>query len=100
MDDHATPGVFADVVRGADAVFVNIAAIRGGLGDLLAAARDAGVSTIVLLSSTTVRDEGEQAYALGVQHKMAEDAIKASGIDWTILRCGGSPRTPWPGPPP
>ncbi len=26
---------------------------------------------------------------LGAQHKMAEDAIKASGIDWTILRCGG-----------
>jgi uncharacterized protein YbjT (DUF2867 family) len=87
--DYATPGVLAGAVRGADAVFVNIGAIRGGLGDLLAAARDAGVSKIVMLSSTTVRDQGEQEYALGAQHKTAEDAIKASGIDWTLLRCGG-----------
>jgi uncharacterized protein YbjT (DUF2867 family) len=87
--DYTAPGVFADAVGGADAVFVNIGAIRGGLGDLLAAARDQGVSKIVLLSSTTVRDQGEQEYALGAQHKMAEDAIKVSGLDWTILRCGG-----------
>jgi len=87
--DYTAPGVFAAAVRGASAVFVNIGAIRTGLSDLLAAARDAAVSKIVLLSSTTVRDHGEQAYALGAQHKAAEDAVKASGIDWTILRCDG-----------
>ena len=87
--DYATPGVFAAAARGVDAVFVNIGAIRGGLGDLLAATRNEGVNRIVMLSSTTVRDQGEQEYALGAQHKTAEDAIKASGIDWTILRCGG-----------
>jgi uncharacterized protein YbjT (DUF2867 family) len=42
-----------------------------------------------MLSSTSVRDHGKQDTALGTQHKAAEDAIKASGIDWTILRCGG-----------
>ena len=87
--DYATPGTFAAAVREADAVFVNLGAVRGGLVDLLAAARDAGVSKLVMLSSTTVRDHGEQEYALGAQHKLAEDAVKASGIDWTILRCGG-----------
>jgi uncharacterized protein YbjT (DUF2867 family) len=87
--DYAAPGVLADAARGADAVFVNIGAIRDGLGDLLTAARDAGVSRAVLLSSTTVRDHGEQVYALGAQHNLAEDAVKASGLDWTILRCGG-----------
>jgi uncharacterized protein YbjT (DUF2867 family) len=87
--DYTAPGVLAAAVRGADAVFVNIGAIRAGLGDLLAAARDEGVSKIVMLSSTTVRDHGEQDSALGAQHKMAEDAVKASGIDWTVLRCGG-----------
>ena len=81
--------MLADAVRGADAVFVNIGAIPTGLGDLLAAAHDAGVSKIVMLSSTTVLDQDEQVHALGTQHKVAEDAIKASGIDWTILRCGG-----------
>jgi uncharacterized protein YbjT (DUF2867 family) len=87
--DYTAPGTFTSAVRGADAVFVNIGAIRTGLGGLLAVARDAGVSKIVMLSSTTVRDEGEQLYSLGAPHKMAEDAIKASGIDWTILRCDG-----------
>ena len=87
--DYPTPGVLADAVRGADSVFVNIGAIRDGLGDLLTAARDAGVSRTVMLSSTTVRDHGEQVYALGVQHKVAEDAVKATGLDWTILRCAG-----------
>jgi len=42
-----------------------------------------------MFSSTTVRDQGEQEYALGAQHKMADDAVKASGIDRTIVRCGG-----------
>ena len=42
-------------MRGTDALFVNIGAIRTGPGDLLAAARDVGLSKIVLLSSTTVR---------------------------------------------
>jgi uncharacterized protein YbjT (DUF2867 family) len=70
-------------------VFVNIGAIRAYLGDLLAAARDAGVSKIVMLSSIAVRDQDEQEFALGAQHKAAEDAIKALGADWTILRCGG-----------
>lgn len=87
--DYAAPGTFTGAVRGTDAVFVNIGAIRTGLGELLAAARDAGLSKIVLLSSTTVRDHGEHVYALGAEHKMAEGAVKASGIDWTILRCDG-----------
>ena len=87
--DYAAPGVLAEAVRGADAVFVNIGAIRAYLGDLLAAARDAGVSKIVMLSSITVRDQSEQEYALGAQHRAAEDAVKASGIGWTVLRCGG-----------
>jgi uncharacterized protein YbjT (DUF2867 family) len=87
--DYAAPGVLAEAVGGAGAVFVNIGAIRAALGDLLAAARDAGVSKIVMLSSIAVRDQGEQEYALGAQHQAAEDAVKAAGVDWTILRCGG-----------
>jgi uncharacterized protein YbjT (DUF2867 family) len=87
--DYAAPGVLAGAVRGADAVFVNIGATRDALPHLLAAARHAGVSKLVMLSSVTVRDQGEQEYALGRQHKTAEDAVKASGIGWTVLRCGG-----------
>ena len=87
--DYTASAVFTGAVRGVDAVFVNIGAIPTGLDDLLAAARNADVSKIVMLSSTTAQDDGEQTFALGRQHKIAEDAVRASGIDWTILRCGG-----------
>jgi uncharacterized protein YbjT (DUF2867 family) len=76
-------------VRDADAVFVNIGALREHAGELIAAARSARVSRIVMLSSIAVRDEGDQVLFLGRQHKAVEDAVKAAGADWTILRCGG-----------
>ena len=87
--DYAATGVLAAAVRGTDAVFVNIGALREHAGELIAAARAAGVSKIVMLSSIAVRDEGEQVLSLGRQHKAVEDAVKATGVDWTILRCGG-----------
>ena len=87
--DYAAPGILAEAVRGSDAVFVNIGALREHAGELIAAARGAGVSKIVMLSSIAVRDEGDQVLSLGRQHKAVEDAVKAAGLDWTILRCGG-----------
>jgi len=87
--DYAAPGILAEAVRGADAVFVNIGALREHAGELITAARGTGVSKIVMLSSIAVRDEGDQVLSLGRQHKAVEDAIKAAGVDWTILRCGG-----------
>lgn len=87
--DYAAPGVLAEAVRGADAVFVNIGALREHVGELIAAARRASVSKIVMLSSIAVRDEGDQVLSLGRQHKTVEDAVKAAGAEWTILRCTG-----------
>jgi uncharacterized protein YbjT (DUF2867 family) len=87
--DYAAPGTLAQAVRGADAIFVNIGALREHTGELIAAARGAGVSKIVMLSSIAVRDKGGQVLSLGRQHKAVEDAVKAVGADWTILRCGG-----------
>jgi uncharacterized protein YbjT (DUF2867 family) len=87
--DYAAPGILAAAVRSADAVFVNIGALREHAGELIAAARGAGLSKIVMLSSIAVRDDGDQILSLGRQHKAVEDAVKAAGADWTILRCGG-----------
>lgn len=87
--DYAAPGILAEAVRGATAVFVNIGALREHTSDLIASARGNGVSKIVMLSSIAVRDEGDQVLSLGRQHKAVEDAVKAAGVDWTILRCGG-----------
>jgi uncharacterized protein YbjT (DUF2867 family) len=40
--DYAAPGVLAEAVRGADAVFVNIGALREHAGELIAAAAAPG----------------------------------------------------------
>jgi uncharacterized protein YbjT (DUF2867 family) len=87
--DYAAPGVLTEAARGADAVFVNIGALREHAVQLIAAARGAGVRKIVMLSSIAVRDDGDQVLSVGRQHKAVEDAVKAVGADWTVLRCGG-----------
>lgn len=52
---------------------------------LLAAARDAGVAMIVKLSAIGTGDRFE-GVTIGVWHLAAEQAIRASGMAWTILR--------------
>ena len=41
--DYAAPGILAEAVRSADAVFLNIGALREHAGELIAAARGTGV---------------------------------------------------------
>jgi uncharacterized protein YbjT (DUF2867 family) len=78
-------GAMADVT----AVFVNLAAARTSLPALITEAARHGTARVVLLSSMAIRDNGTQPYSIGTYHKSAEDAIAASGPDWTFLRCGG-----------
>ena len=87
--DSAQPGTFAAAVRGATAVFVNATAIGAATAEFLTAAKNGGARRAVLLSSLTVRDDGPQSYSIGTHHKHIEDAVAASGLDWTFLRCGG-----------
>ena len=51
-----------------------------------AAAKDAGVRHIVLLSSSTVLLK--PAVAIGKWHFAAEEAVEATGLGWTMLRPG------------
>lgn len=87
--DSANSEVFAEALAGTTAVFVNPAAVGGSTADLMAAAKAAGTSRVVLLSSFAVRDDRPQDYALGTHHKSIETVIEGSGLDWTFLRCGG-----------
>src|SRR5215831_7544039 len=64
------------------------AAVGGSAGEFLTAAKNGGARRAVMLSSFAVRD-GDQIYSIGTQHKNLEELIKASGFDWTFLRCGG-----------
>jgi uncharacterized protein YbjT (DUF2867 family) len=77
--------------EGADALFLH----DGGVSaqelqprDILGLARSAGVLRVVLLSSQGVRSRPE-SQSHGVLMRSVEDAVRQSGLDWTILRPGG-----------
>ncbi len=83
--DLAVPGDLKPVFKGADRAFLltsgEFLAAGGDVADVVAAAGEAGVRRIVLLSSQGV-GSGRHAPAF-------EEAVKASGLEWTVLRPGG-----------
>jgi uncharacterized protein YbjT (DUF2867 family) len=84
--DLTGPGALAPVVERADALFLLTSADfhagdGRGLVDVMDIVRAAGVRRVVLLSS--------QGVGTGRHPGVLEDAVKQSGVDWTILRPGG-----------
>lgn len=53
--------------------------------EVVAAAREAGVRRIVVLSSSSVLDESGDNHS-GEHHRTVERAVEESGIDWTFVR--------------
>ncbi|MEV5569169.1 NAD(P)H-binding protein [Spirillospora sp. NPDC052269] len=79
------------VLDGADALFFQNGGGSAHLIDthaVLDAAKAGGVRRVVLLSSQGVATRPDSA-SHGVVTKAIEDAVMASGLDWTILRPGG-----------
>ncbi len=67
-------------------MFLNPAAVGDAIAELLSLARRQGVERVVLLSALTVQyGGGERRFA--DQFKVQEDAVKASGLPCTMLRC-------------
>ena len=62
---------------------------RGGVADFVSAAKGAGVEHVVLLSSFSVESEHAGTDLIAQSHLAVEQALSASGIDWTYLRPGG-----------
>lgn len=87
--DPGQPATLAAALAGATAVFINVTAVGGVIGDLMLAASLAGTSRAVMLSSLTVQDNGVQPYAIGAHHKAIEDQVRSSALTATFLRCGG-----------
>jgi uncharacterized protein YbjT (DUF2867 family) len=89
--DLTDPETFRPALDGAAALFLHNGGAGAGLATargLLDVAKRAGVRRVVLLSSIGVvtRPESESH---GVAGRAAEDAVRESGLDWTILRPGG-----------
>lgn len=82
--DLAEPGRLAPALDGAKALFLltsgDFMAAGGDLGAVLDVVRESGVRRVVLLSS--------QGVGTGDHPPVLEDAVKASGLQWTMLRPG------------
>lgn len=87
--DPGRPATLTAALAGTTAVFINMTAVGGVIGELMTAASLAGTGRAVMLSSLTVQDNGVQPYSIGAHHKAAEDQVRASGLAATFLRCGG-----------
>ena len=82
--DLTEPESLKPAVDGADSLFLLPAADLLAVGDVdpvLDVARAGGVRRVVLLSSQGVRT--------GRHPSAMEDAVRASGLEWTLLRPGG-----------
>lgn len=97
--DLADRNVLAQLVKGTEAV-VHVAGIVNapdaagfeqgnvqGTMRLIDAARQAGVPRFIFVSSLSAREPGLSAY--GASKARAEKLVKASGLDWTIVRPPG-----------
>jgi uncharacterized protein YbjT (DUF2867 family) len=60
----------------------------GVVGDVLADAKACGIGRVVLLSSQGVATRPDSP-SHGIMGRSIEEAVRRSGIDWTILRPGG-----------
>ncbi|MFB4301530.1 SDR family oxidoreductase [Actinomadura sp. NTSP31] len=81
--DLAAPATLRPALSAADALFLLVAGEDPDA--IVAAARDAGVRKVVLLSSQGVGTRPE-AYRHPARF---EEAVAGSGLDWTVLRSGG-----------
>jgi len=89
--DLTAPETLRPAFEGAESLFLHDGGAGGhGLDPraVLHAAEDAGIRRVVLLSSQGVATR-PQSPSHGAVMRAAEDAVRASGLDWTILRPGG-----------
>ncbi len=83
--DLSRPETLPPALDGVDRVFLY--AEPAGVDGFVAAARDAGVRQVVVLSSASVLTAGSNP--IGDRHRAVEDAVAAGGFATTFLRPGG-----------
>ena len=84
--DLSDTASLAAAIDGVSAVFL-LAVVPGFEDGFLAAARDAGVRRIVFQSSGAIDDDAAaQPDPIAAFHHGIEEAVRASGLQWTFLR--------------
>jgi uncharacterized protein YbjT (DUF2867 family) len=89
--DLTDPESLRPIFDGADAMFLHDGGASAHLlspKDILEVAKASGVGRITLLSSIGVATRPQSA-SHGSMMRAFEDAVRQSGMDWTILRPGG-----------
>ena len=81
--DLNRPESFVDALSGVSGIFLLSGYDR--VEELLDNAVRAGVRKVVLLSSSSL-DSADTSNAIAAYHHAAEEAVKASGLEWTFLR--------------
>ena len=111
--EHASEDDVAQAIAGSDAVVFAAGAgpgsgperkdtmDYGGAVKLIAAAKQAGVSRYVIVSSMGANPDapGDDTFSVYLRAKgRADDAVRASGLDATVVRPGGLDQRPRHGP--
>ncbi|MFF7656073.1 NAD(P)H-binding protein [Streptomyces sp. NPDC007983] len=82
--DWSDPHGWGPALRGVTAVYVVPPPVPGPVHAFVARAEAAGVRHLVLLSGHGADTWGDSAF--GLDMRSAEDAVRGSALDWTILR--------------
>ncbi|GAA1427757.1 NAD(P)H-binding protein [Streptomyces thermospinosisporus] len=81
--DLRHPGTLDTALRGVESLY--LFPVPETAREVVAAARQAGVRRIVVLSSSSVLDASEDNHS-GAYHRAVERAVEESGIEWTFVR--------------
>lgn len=82
--DFTKPETLPRALAGVDRVFLYSA--HEGMADFVAAAKEAGVSKVVLLSSAGAAMDDAMDNFIGRTHLLAEQGLENSGLDWVFVR--------------
>ncbi len=82
--DWSDPGGWDAALDGVTAVYLIAPPAPGPAHEFIAGAEAAGVRRVVLLSGRGADRYGDSAF--GLDMRSAEDAVRGSGLEWTILR--------------
>ncbi|MFC9287204.1 NAD(P)H-binding protein [Streptomyces sp. NPDC057052] len=82
--DWFQPTGWDQVLRGVTVAYVVPPPVPGPVHDFVARAEAAGVRCLVLLSGHGADDWGDSPF--GLDMRSAEDAVRGSALEWTVLR--------------